>query len=58
LKNAHFFEFKKGGNFNHSDGKSIGTGIQTLSILRINPPMFGSGLKFEPEAEIGQKEGS
>jgi hypothetical protein len=26
-----------------------------LSILRINPPKFGGGLKFEPDAEIEQK---
>jgi len=26
-----------------------------LSILRINPPKFGGGLKFEPDAGIGQK---
>jgi hypothetical protein len=28
--------------------KPIGTSIHTLSILRINPPKFGGGLKFEP----------
>jgi hypothetical protein len=27
----------------------------TLSILRINPPKFGGGLKFEPDTGIGQK---
>jgi len=27
----------------------------TLSISRINPPKFGGGLKFEPNAGIGQK---
>jgi hypothetical protein len=37
---------KEGENFNHRN---------TLSILRINPPKFGGGLKFEPDAEIGQK---
>jgi len=26
-----------------------------LSISRINPPKFGGGLKFEPDAEIEQK---
>jgi hypothetical protein len=26
-----------------------------LSISRINPPKFGGGLKFEPNAGIGQK---
>jgi hypothetical protein len=32
-----------------------GAGTNTLSILRINPPKFGGGLKFEPDAEIGRK---
>jgi hypothetical protein len=41
------FEFKEGDYFNHRN---------TLSISRINPPKFGGGLKFEPDAEIGQKE--
>jgi hypothetical protein len=50
------FEFKEGDNFNHPDEKAIGTGIHTLSISRINPPKFGGGLKFEPDAEIWQKE--
>jgi hypothetical protein len=27
----------------------------TLSILRINPPKCGGGLKFEPDAEIVEK---
>jgi len=40
------FKFKEGENFNHRN---------TLSILRINPPKFGGGLKFEPDKEIGQK---
>jgi len=40
------FKFKKGDNFNHRN---------TLSISRINPPKFGGGLKFEPDAEIEQK---
>jgi hypothetical protein len=34
-------------NFNHSN---------TGSILRINPPKFGGGLKFEPDADIGEKD--
>jgi len=42
------FKFKEEENFNHPDGKSIGTGIHTWSILRINPTKFGGGLKFEP----------
>jgi hypothetical protein len=37
---------KEGENFNHRN---------TWSILRINPPKFGGGLKFEPDAGIGQK---
>lgn len=32
-------KFKEGDNFNH---------MNTLSILRINPPKIGGGLKFEP----------
>jgi len=32
-----------------------GAGTNTWSILRINPPKFGGGLKFEPDLEIGQK---
>jgi hypothetical protein len=40
------FKFKEGENFNHRN---------TLSILRINPPKIGGGLKFEPDAEIGRK---
>jgi len=40
------FKFKKGDNFNYTI---------TLSISRINPPKFGGGLKFEPDAEIGEK---
>ena len=40
------FKTKEGENFNHRN---------TLSILRINPPKFGGGLKFEPDAGIGQK---
>jgi hypothetical protein len=42
------FKFKEGESFNHRN---------TLSISRINPPKFGGGLKFEPNAEIGQKGG-
>ena len=40
------FEFEEGDNFYHRN---------TLGILRINPPKFGGGLKFEPDKEIGQK---
>jgi hypothetical protein len=40
------FKAKEGENFNYRN---------TLSILRINPPKFGGGLKFEPDAGIGQK---
>jgi hypothetical protein len=45
-KCQYLFKFKEGENFSHRN---------TLSILRINPPKFGGGLKFEPDAEIGQK---
>jgi hypothetical protein len=41
------FKFQEGKNFNRPDEKAIGTGIQTSSILRINPPKHGGGLKFE-----------
>jgi len=47
-KHASLFKFKEGDNFNRRN---------TRSILRINPPKFGGGLKFEPDAEIGQKGG-
>jgi len=29
---------------------------QTLSISRINPPKFGGGLKFDSDADIGEKD--
>jgi glutamate-ammonia-ligase adenylyltransferase len=32
-----------------------GASTNTFSILRINPPKFGGGLKFEPDAGIGLK---
>jgi hypothetical protein len=38
-------------NFNHPREIGFafhGAGTNTLSILRINPPKFGGGLKFEP----------
>jgi len=47
FQNVSFFKFKEGENFNHLD---------TLSILRNNSPKFHGGLKFAPDAEIGQKE--
>jgi hypothetical protein len=45
-------------NFNHPREIGFafhGAGTNTLSISRINPPKFGGGLKFEPDAEIEQK---
>jgi hypothetical protein len=45
-KCSFLFKFKEVENFNRRN---------TLSILRINPPKFGDGLKFEHDAEIGQK---
>jgi len=45
------FKIKKGENFNHPREIGFafhGAGTNTLSILRINPPKFGGGLKFEP----------
>jgi hypothetical protein len=43
--------------FNHPSTicRTYGAGRNTLSILRINPPKFGGGLKFESDAGIGQK---
>jgi hypothetical protein len=38
-KYEFLFEFEEGDNFYHRN---------TLGILRINPPKFGGGLKFEP----------
>jgi hypothetical protein len=37
-------------NFNHPSTicRTYGAGRNTSSILRINPPKFGGGLKFEP----------
>jgi hypothetical protein len=66
-----FPKFKEGDNFNHPRGICFAfhrAGRNTLSIMRINPPKFGGGLKFEPvgmqcrsrfigDAEIGQKGG-
>jgi hypothetical protein len=52
------FKAKEGENFNHPREIGFafhGAGTNTLSILRINPPKFGGGLKFEPDAGIGQK---
>jgi len=51
------FKAKEGENFNHPSTicRTYGAGRNTLSILRINPPKFGDGLKFEPDAGIGQK---
>jgi hypothetical protein len=40
------FKFKEDEDFNHRN---------TLSILRINPPKFGGGLKSESDVEVGQK---
>jgi hypothetical protein len=45
-KRSILFKIKKGDNFNRR---------HTWSISRINPPKFGGGLKFEPDAGIGQK---
>jgi hypothetical protein len=46
---------KEGENFNHPSTicRSYGAGRNTLSILRINPPKFGGGLKFESDPGIG-----
>jgi hypothetical protein len=46
-KLGFFVKIKKDENFNHR---------HTLSISRINPPKFGGGLKFEPDADIGEKD--
>jgi hypothetical protein len=51
------FKTKKVENFNHPGTicRAYGAGRNTLSNLRINPPKYGGGLKFEPDAGIGQK---
>ena len=56
-KRSILFKAKKGENFNHpiTICRTYGAGRNTLSISRINPPKFGGGLKFEPDAEIGEK---
>ncbi len=46
------FKFKAGENFNHPD--EIGTGIHTLSILRIALKLHFVQ-NVEPNTEIGQK---
>jgi len=51
LKNVHFCQVQERRKFYHPDEKSIGAGIHTLSISKINPPKFGGGLKFEPDPE-------
>jgi hypothetical protein len=56
LKNVHFC-LPSLPNGIYFSVYSIGTGIHTLSISRINPPKFGDGLKFEADVEIGQKKG-
>jgi hypothetical protein len=46
-------------NFNHPREIGFafhGAGTNTWSISRINPPKFGGGLKFEPDADIGEKD--
>ena len=55
-KLGFFVKIKKDEDFNHPGEKRIGTGIHTLSISRINPPKFGGGLKFESDADIGEKD--
>jgi hypothetical protein len=44
-KSSILFKTKKGENFNQRN---------TFSVLRINPPKFGGGLKFETDAGIGK----
>jgi hypothetical protein len=46
-KLGFFVKIKEDENFNHR---------HTLSISRINPPKFGGGLKFESDADIGEKD--
>jgi len=57
-KRSVLFKAKEGENFNHPREIGFafhGAGTNTWSILRINPPKFGGGLKYEPDAGIGQK---
>ena len=46
-KLGFFVKIKEDENFNHKN---------TWSILRINLPKFGGGLKFESDADIGGKD--
>jgi hypothetical protein len=45
------YTLSKGENFNRPSTicRTYGAGWNTKSILRINPPEFSGGLKFEPE---------
>ena len=56
-KSSTLFKANEGENFNHPSTifQTYGASRHTLGILRIKPPKFGGGLKFEPEAGIGQK---
>jgi len=44
LKTLDFIQGKENDNLNHTN---------TLSVSRNNPPKFGGGLKFEPNAGNG-----
>ena len=57
-KLGFFVKIKEGENFNHPSTicRTYGAGSNTGSISRINPPKFGGGLKFEPDADIGEKD--
>ena len=46
-KLGFFVKIKEDENFIHRN---------TGSISRINPPKFGGGLKFESDADIGEKD--
>ncbi|MBW2012634.1 MAG: hypothetical protein JRF31_05665 [Deltaproteobacteria bacterium] len=45
-------------NFNHPSTicRTYGAGRHTPSISRINPPKIGGGLKFESDADFGEKD--
>jgi len=52
------FKVKEGENFNHPREIGFafhGAGTNTLSILSINPPKFGGGLKLSLTQKLGKR---
>jgi len=58
-KLGFFVKIKEDENFNHPSTicRTYGTGRNTGSISRIYPPPNLGGLKFESDADIGEKDG-